>query len=206
MLHSICQQNWKTQPHSSCGLGHRTGKGQFSFQPQRKAMPKKVQSTTQLLSSHTLAKWCSTFSKPGFNSTWTVKFQMFKLDLEKAKKPESKLPTSFGILKKQENSKKTSASASFTTWKPLTVQITTNYGKFFKRWEYQTTWSTSWEICMQVKKQVTTRHGTMDWFQIGKRIRQGCILSPCLSWEMLGWIKHKLESRLLGELSIISDM
>ena len=76
-----------------------------------------------------------------------------QLDLEKAKKPESKLPTSIGTLIKQENSRKISASASFTTWKPLTVWITTNYGKFFKRWEYQTTWSSSWEICMQVKKQ-----------------------------------------------------
>ena len=46
-------------------------------------MPKNVQTTTQLDSFHTLAKWCSKFSKPGFNSTWTVNFQMFKLDLEK---------------------------------------------------------------------------------------------------------------------------
>ena len=49
VLHSICQQIWKIQH------GHRTGKGQFSFQPQRKAMPKNVQTTTQLNSSHTLA-------------------------------------------------------------------------------------------------------------------------------------------------------
>ena len=50
VLHSICQQIWKTQS------GHRTGKGQFSFQSQRKAMPKNAQTTTQLHSSHTLAK------------------------------------------------------------------------------------------------------------------------------------------------------
>ena len=50
VLHSICQQIWKTQN------GHRTGKGQFSFQSQRKAMPKNAQTTTQLLSSHTLVK------------------------------------------------------------------------------------------------------------------------------------------------------
>ena len=48
--------------------GHRTGKGQFSFQSQRKAMTKNAQTTTQLHSSHTLAKECSKFSKPGFNS------------------------------------------------------------------------------------------------------------------------------------------
>ena len=60
---------------------------------------------------------------------------------------------------------------------------------------------------------VRTGHGTTDWFQIGKGVRQGCILSPCLltymqstSWETLGWMKHKLQSRLLGEISITSDM
>ena len=60
---------------------------------------------------------------------------------------------------------------------------------------------------------VRTRHGTTDWLQIGKGIRQGCILLLCLfnlmqstSWKMLGWMKHKLESRLPGEISITSDM
>ena len=78
---------------------------------------------------------------------------MFKLDLEKAEGPEIKLPTSTGSQKKQENSKNTSTSASLTTLKPLTVWITTNYRKFFKRWEHQTTLPAFWEICMQVKKQ-----------------------------------------------------
>ena len=53
-----------------------------------------------------------------------------------------------------------------------------NKRKFFKRWEYQTTWHASWETCMQVKKQVRTTYGKMDWFQIGKGVRQGYILSP----------------------------
>ena len=78
---------------------------------------------------------------------------MFKLDLEKADEPEIKLPTSVGSSKKQESSRKTSTSALLTMPKPLTVWITTNCRKFLKRWEYQTTWSASWEICMQVKKQ-----------------------------------------------------
>ena len=60
VLHAICQHTWKTQ--------HRTGKGQFSFQSLRKAMPKNAQTTTQLHSSHMLVKECSKFSKPGFNS------------------------------------------------------------------------------------------------------------------------------------------
>ena len=77
----------------------------------------------------------------------------FKLDLEKAEEPESKLPTSAGSSKKQENSRKTSTSASLTTLKPLTVWIIANCGKFLRRWEYQTTLPASWETCMQVKKQ-----------------------------------------------------
>ena len=63
VLHSICHQIGKLSS------GHRTGKGQFSFQSQRKAMPKNVQTTTQLHSSHTLVKECSKFFKVGFNST-----------------------------------------------------------------------------------------------------------------------------------------
>ena len=82
-----------------------------------------------------------------------MNFQMFKLVLEKAEEPEIKLPTSVGLSKKQESSKKTSISALFTMPKPLTVWITTNWGKFWKRWEYQTTWPASWETCMQVRKQ-----------------------------------------------------
>ena len=78
---------------------------------------------------------------------------MFKLVLEKAEEREIKFPTSAGSWKKQESSRKTSISALLTMPKPLTVGITINCGKFWKRWEYQTTWSASWEICMQVRKQ-----------------------------------------------------
>ena len=62
------------------------------------------------------------------------------------------MPTSTGSLKKQKSSRKTSISDLLTMLKTLIVWITINYGKF-KRWEYQTTWPASWEICMQVKKQ-----------------------------------------------------
>ena len=133
--------------------GHRTGKGQFIFKFQRKAKPKNVQTTTQLHSSHMLVKQCSRFSKLGFSNMWTVKFQMFKLVLEKAEEPEVKLPISAGSSKKQESFRKTSISALLTMPKPLTVWITINCGKFWKRWEHQTTWPVSWETCMQVRKQ-----------------------------------------------------
>ena len=79
---------------------------------------------------------------------------VFKLDLEKAEEPEIKLPTSAGSSKKQESSrKKTSISALLTMPKSLSVLITIHCGKFFKIWEYQTTWPASWETYMQVRKQ-----------------------------------------------------
>ena len=140
-------------------------------------MPKNVRTTTELNSFHMLARRCSKSFKLGFSSMWTKNFQMYKLGLEKAEEPEIKLPTSAGSYKKQGNSRK--ASASLTMLKPLTVWITTNCGKFFKRWEYQTTLPVSWEICMQVKKAtVRTGHGTTDYFKTGKGVHQSCILSP----------------------------
>ena len=86
-------------------------------------------------------------------NTWTVNFLMFKPVLEKAEEPEIKLPISTGSRKKQESSRKTSISALMTMAKRLTVWITINCGKFWERWEYQTTWPASWETCMQVRKQ-----------------------------------------------------
>ena len=104
---------------------------------------------------------------------------MFKLVLEKTKEPEIKLPTSTRSRKKQESSRKTSISALLTMPKPLTVWITINCGKFGKRWEYQTTCLLR-NLYPGQEATVRTGHGTTDWFQIGKGICQGCILSPCL--------------------------
>ena len=115
--------------------GHRTIKAEFSFQSQRRAMTKNVQTTIQL---HMLARKCSKFFKLGFSSMWTENFQMYKMDLERAEEPDIKLPTSVRSQKKHGDSKKPSPPASLTTLKPLTVWITTNCGKFLKKWEYQT--------------------------------------------------------------------
>ena len=119
--------------------GHRTGKGHFSFQSQRKAMPKNVQPTVQLHSFHMLARSRSKSFKLGFSSMGTMNFQMYKLDFEKAEESEIKLPTLIGPWTKQGTSRKTAASTSLTMLKPLTVWITMNCRKFLKRWEYQTT-------------------------------------------------------------------
>ena len=81
------------------------------------------------------------------------------------------------IIEKQESSRKPSISALLTMPKPLTVWITINGGKFWKRLEYQTTLR---NLYTGQEATVRTGHGTTDWFQIGKGVRQGCILSPCL--------------------------
>ena len=105
------------------------------------------------------------------------------------------------IIKKARELKK--KSISLTAPKPLTVWITTDYGKFFKRWGLLR------NLYAGQKATVRTRHGTTDWLQIWK----GCILSPCLFNLYAEYImqnarldKAQLESRLQGEISISSDM
>ena len=82
---------------------------------------------------------------------WTVNFQMFKLVLEKAEEPEIKLPTSPGSSKKWEFQK--NIYFCFIDYAKAFNCVDHNKLKFWKRWEYQTTWPASWEICMQVRKQ-----------------------------------------------------
>ena len=107
---------------------------------------------------------------------------MFKLVLEKAEEPEIKLPTSAGSSKKQEISRKTSISALLTMPKPLTVWITINW-KILKEMGIPISWEMTCLLrYLYAGQEATLRtgHGTTDWFQIGKGIRQGCILSSCL--------------------------
>ena len=98
--------------------------------------------------------------------------------------------------------------------KALTVWITINCGKLWERWEYQTTWPAFLRnLYARQEATVRTEHGTTDWFQIGKGVPQGFILSPYLFnfyaeyiMRNAGLKKHKLQSRLPGEISITSDM
>ena len=138
VLHSTCQQIWKTQQWP------QDWKRSVFIPIPKKGKAKECSNyCTIALISHA-SKVMLKFSKPGFSNTWTVNFLMFKLVLEKAEELEIKLPTSAGSSKKQESSRKTSISALLTIPKPLTVWITINYGKFWKRWAIQTTWPASW--------------------------------------------------------------
>ena len=148
MLWRCCTQY--ASKFGTLSSGHRTERSDFIPIPNKGNAKECSNYRTIALISHA-SKVMLKFSKPGFSNTWTVNFLMFKLVLEKAEEPEIKLPTS--TAKKQESSRKTSTSALLTAPKLLTVWITTKCGKFFKRWEYQTTWPASWEICMQVRKQ-----------------------------------------------------
>ena len=174
-------------------------------------MPKNAQITVQLQSFHMPARLCSKSFKLGFISRWTANFQMYKMGLEKAEDPKIKLPTTTGSQKKQENSRKT--SASLTMLKPLTMWVTTNYGIFFKRWEYRTTLPASWEMCMQVKKHQFEPHMEQTSSKSGKEyIKAVYCHSAYLTYmqstscEMPGWMNHKVESKLLGEISTTSDV
>ena len=135
---------------------------------------------------------------------------MFKLDLEKAEKPEIKLPTSVESLKKQENFRKTSTSALFIVpcvdhnklWKILREMGIPDHLTCLLRNLYAGQEAT-----------VRTGYGTTDWFQIRKAVRRGFILSPYLFnlyaqhiMRNAGSMKHKLESRFPGEIPITSDM
>ena len=105
-----------------------------------------------------------------------MNFQMIKLVLEKAEEPEIKLATSIRLLKKQENSIKTSISAVLTMPKPLTVWITTNW-KILQEMLMpdHLTWLLS-NLCAGQEATVRTGHGTTEYFQIEKGVCQGCTL------------------------------
>ena len=83
-----------------------------------------------------------------------------------------------GSQKKQESPRKTSTSSSLTMPKPLTVWITRNCGQFFKRWEYQTTWPASWEICMKVKKQQLQPNMEQTGSKLGKECVKAAYCHP----------------------------
>ena len=116
--------------------------------------------------------------------------------LKKTEEPEINLSTSIGSLKKQELSTKTSTSSLLTMPKPLTVWITINCGKFWKRWEYQTALLASWEICIQVKKQqLEPNKEQQTGSKLGKEYVKAVYGHPAYltymqstSWEMLGWM------------------
>ena len=192
-LHSICQQIWKTQQWPQDWK-------RSVFIP----IPKK--GNAKECSDYRIIALISTASKVMLKILqvrWTVNRELpdVQTGFRKAEGSEIKLPGSTGSSKKQESSRKTCTSALLTMPKPLTVWITINCGKFWNGWEYQTTWSASWEICMQVKKQqLELDMEQQTGSKLGKEYVKTVYCHPAYltymqstSWETLGWMKHKLE-------------
>ena len=174
VLHSICQQNWKTQQWP------KDWKRSVFIPIPKKGNAKECSNyCTMALISH-ISKVMLNFSKPGFSNMWTENFQLFKLVLEKAEEPEIKLPTSAGSWKKQEFQK-------------IIYFCFIDYAKAFDCVDHNKLWKILQEMeipdhltCLlrnlyaDQEAAVRTGLGTTDWFQIGKGVCQGCILSPCL--------------------------
>ena len=141
-----------------------------------------------------------------------MNFQIFKLDLENAEEPEIKLPASIRSLKKKESSKKMSASALFTT--PVFDCVDHNkLWKILKKTEIPDHLTCLLRnLYAGQKATVRTGHGTTDWFQIGKGVHQGYILSPCLfnlyaECIMQNARLNEAQAEIkIGEISITSDM
>ena len=134
---------------------------------------------------------------------------MYKLDLEKAEEPRSNCQHSLdhrqskGIPERKKNKKPTSASLT------IRKSITTNCGKFLEMGIPDHLTCLLRNLYAGQEATVRILHETADWFKLEKGVCQSCILSPCifnLNSDILGWMSHKLESRLLGMIAITSDM
>ena len=178
-------------------------------------MPKNAQTIAQLQSSHISSKDMLKISKLGFNSMWTKNFQMYKLDLEKAEEPEMKLPTSIGSYKKQENSRKKKIYFCF-----IDYTKTFDYVDHNKLWKYLKEMEIPDHFTCLLRNmydaQETIAELDMEQETSSKLGKEYIISVYChpvyltymwsISCEILGWLKHKLKSRLPGEISVTSDM
>ena len=139
-----CENTALNMPANLENSAGTTGLEKVSFHSNPKAQCQRMFKLLHNCTNFTCLQSNAESSPRGFNSTWTENFQMLKQDLEKAAEPEMKLPTSTGP--QRSKFEKTNYSAVLTMPKLLTVWITTNCAKLLKRWEYQTTFSASWEI------------------------------------------------------------
>ena len=173
--------------------GHRTAKRQFSFQSQKMAMPKNIRMTRQLCSFHMLARLCTESFKLGFGSMWIVnlKFTEERAGFRKDRGTRDQIANVCWIIEKarefKEKKNKTppinqqnTISASLTTLNSFILWITTNCGKFLKRWGYKTILPLLRNLYWDQEATIRTGHETRDWFKIGKGVHHGYILVPCL--------------------------
>ena len=133
--------------------GHRTGKGQFSLQSQRKTMPKNAQTTAQLHSSHTPIKVMLESLQARLQQCINCELPDVQVGFRRGRGTRDQIVNIHSIIKKARELQKNIYFCSIDYAKDFNcVDHNKLCGKFFKRWDYQTTWPASWEICMQIKK------------------------------------------------------
>ena len=147
MLHSVCQQIWKTQQCSQ-----DWNRSVFTPIPKKGNAKECSNHCTIALISHA-GKMMLKILQAWFQQYVNHELPDVQAEFKIGRGTRDQIANIHWIIKKVREFQKTSTPALLTIPKPLTLWITTNYGKFWKRWEYQTTWPVSWEICMQVKKQ-----------------------------------------------------
>ena len=205
-MHSICQQIWKTQQWP------QDWKRSVFIPIPKKGNAKECSNyCTIALISHA-SKIMLKILQARLQQHVNREFPDVQTGFRKGRGTRDQIANIRWIMEKAREFQK--KSALLTMPKPLTVWITTNCGKFWKRWEYQITWPASWEICMQVKNQqleldMEQQTGSKSGKEYIKPVYRHPVYLTYMqstSWETLGWKKRKLESRLLGEISVTSEI
>ena len=208
-LHSICQLIWKTQQWP------QDWQRSVFIPVPKKGSAKVCSNYLPLCSLYVLARLCSKSFKLGFNSMWIKNLQLCQLGFKNIEELEIKLSTFTGSLRKQGNSRRTSTSASLTMLKPLLMWITKKLWKILQEMrvpDHLTCLLKTW--MMQVKKQqLELDMKQQTGSKLGKEYVKAVYSHPVywvymqrISCEMLGWMTHKLESRMPREIPTTSDM
>ena len=200
MLHSICQQIWKTQ---QCPQDWK--RSVFIPTPKKSNAEECSNYRTIALISHA-SKVMLKILQARLQQYVNCELPYVQAGFRKGRGTRDQIANIRWITEKARKFQK-NIYFCFTDYTEAFVWITTNCGKFFKRWEYQTTLPASWEICMHAKKQKLELDMEQQTGIRAVYCHLACL--TCMqstSCEILDWMKHKLESRLSGEISITSDM
>ena len=209
MLHSMCQQIWKTQ------LWPQDWKWSICIPIAKKGNTNKYSDywTVALISHHSKVMFKIIQVSLQHYMNWELPDVQARF--RKDKRTRGQIANiCWNIEKTKDLQKKTSTSVSLTMLKPLTMLIIKHCGKFLKSWEYQTILAVSWETCIQVKKQKLEYYmKQLTGSKLRKEYYKAVYCHPVYltytlstSCEMSGWRRYKLESRLLGEILTASDM
>ena len=208
VLHSICQQIWKTQQWPQ-----HWKRSVFILIPKKGNAKECSNYCTIALISHASKVMLKIF-QARVQQYVNRELPDVQVGFRKGRGTRNQIANICWLIEKAREFQKNLYFCFMTMPKPLPVWITTNCGKFFKRWEHKTTWPVSSETCMRVRKQqLELNMKQQTGSKWGKEYIKVIYSNPAYltymqstSWEMPDGRKHKLESRLSGEISITSDM